>query len=384
MKRPVITPGYIPLALLAALIIIPAITFGIWYIQPDNQLQLRVVDKTVPDREYREHKALFWGLNHQKVLSPERSRWRLSEHYIGYYPGTPDLVEDRKTRLLDERDLEHADAVFIADTYGVYRGNNTQLETERPDHSPFIFGGLQASEARRLEQFVVDGGSLIAEFNSFASPTPDSIQQRFEKILGIEWSGWVGRYFEHLDSTEIPAWAIRNWEQKHLRSWPFEGPGLLLVHGDSRILVLRFPEDIASRGVLLDIHSGEDLTGWVNDTQYPYWFAVSETTDESKAVASFELDVTNSGRHRVDEFPNLTTTFPAVTINSEAPVRIYLAGDFSDSPENLGPYFFAGYDELNWLTAHLNDPLSARHRNWTFYQPLLTNIIDRIGRTDPG
>lgn len=46
-----------------------------------------VIDKTVPDDTYREHKGLMWLLNQQKYVQSNGEPYRLKEDYVGFVPG---------------------------------------------------------------------------------------------------------------------------------------------------------------------------------------------------------------------------------------------------------------------------------------------------------
>ncbi len=93
-----------------------------WYMKPDSAWRVRVVDKTVPHVNYREHAALFWVLRHEKAATPQGRRdWDLHEDYVGFYPVSDpkdgpgrgrELIEDdlsgdvpRMSWKLDERSL---------------------------------------------------------------------------------------------------------------------------------------------------------------------------------------------------------------------------------------------------------------------------------------
>ncbi len=72
---------------------------------------------------------------------------------------------------------------------------------------------------------------IITEFNTIGSPTPPEIRRQFEEMFAIRWSGWIGRYFENLDTTvnkELPRWLINNYLSQHNHRWPFKKDGVAL------------------------------------------------------------------------------------------------------------------------------------------------------------
>ncbi|HEY9843258.1 MAG TPA: hypothetical protein V6D23_22500, partial [Candidatus Obscuribacterales bacterium] len=219
----------------------------VWKLQPQRDLNLVIVDKTVPVRTYREHSSLVWALNHLKVKAPEQhERWQLDTDYIGYYPpakGGAGGVE----RMLTPADLQGKDILFITDTYGVYRQDVKESARKKAaDYSPRIVGGLDSREADAIEAFVKGGGTLIGEFNTFATPTPKDVRARMENLFRVHWKGWAGRYFDDLGHpTDVPAWAHRKWKAQTGQDWNFKGPGWILDHEESlKLLVLRLDKEV--------------------------------------------------------------------------------------------------------------------------------------------
>ncbi|WP_317951213.1 hypothetical protein, partial [Rossellomorea marisflavi] len=45
--------------------------FWVWQVKGKKDLDLMIVDKTVPDESYREHKGLMWLLNQQKYTQSD-------------------------------------------------------------------------------------------------------------------------------------------------------------------------------------------------------------------------------------------------------------------------------------------------------------------------
>ncbi|KFZ32501.1 hypothetical protein JS44_03895 [Anoxybacillus flavithermus] len=76
-----------------------------------------------------------------------------------------------------------------------------------------MYGGLTEQEVDRLHEAMFEGNkTLIAEFNSFASPTDPSVRNKFYALLNVEWTGWIGRYFPKLENDEVPVWVKENYE----------------------------------------------------------------------------------------------------------------------------------------------------------------------------
>lgn len=355
-----------------------------WYLKAESPWRVAVVDKTVPRTDYREHAALFWLLRHEKISSPQGARdWALDRHYVGFTP-TPDTPGQRgESRDLTERDLRTADLLFLADTYGVYDGDFLDpQEVAALDYSAPIYAGLSDEEAAAVAQFVErDGGHLIAEFNTFASPTTQTARKTMERLLGLQWTGWTGRYFEELsEETEVPAWARREYAEQYDEEWAFGGPGFLLIHEDTTLFVLREASDVTRNGLTIRVNAGGTLMdGLLDGVGFGYWFDIVTANADSDVPALFHLDLLDSGRALVERF-GVPTEFPAVVVGSRDPLRMYLAGDFSDATGSLGPHWLEGLPWLNKTLMSASFPGSGRQGAffWGFYIPLLRNMFAAI------
>ena len=69
-----------------------------------------------------------------------------------------------------------------------------------------------------------------------------------------------------------------------------------------------------------------------------------------------------------------------MVVASQAPLRAYFAGDFSDSIGTLGPYWLKGLPWLNRQVVGLWFPSGADQEPfyWGFHIPLLRGMLSRI------
>lgn len=363
----------------------------LWQEQATRSLPLLIVDKTVPDQSYREHAGLIWSLNHFKIQPPEGQSWRLDRDYLGFTPPPPGQAPPKQGPKLRAEDLKGKKWLFIADSYGVYRQDFRLAEQEAhdkeldsPDYSQKIYGGFDGDEISVIENFVAQGGHLWGEFNTFASPTHGQERERLEEVLGVEWSGWAGRYFEHLENTEeVPAWARRNWKRHHGSTWDFRGPGWMLVHEDSRIEVLQEGPDIAAKGLKIHLQNPHPLLKNCYDrVPFYYWFDILKPLKNTQVLAQYELELSDSGRQILNQ-AGIPAQFPALLMASEKPLRLYFAGDASDAKLDHGSYKLKG--RMYWKSLGRLQETSIEQRAffWEFYLPLIHNIIDRLSSTSP-
>ncbi|WP_231687059.1 hypothetical protein [Bacillus sp. JCM 19034] len=231
----------VALICIAVIIMIP---FVLWNFEDSHDLNIAIIDKTVPDESYREHHGLTWLLNHWRVTSERLSP---SEDYQGFQTNEKDESYDIKPLLSD---YEGIDLIYLADTYGVYEEdlpwvNENEREGSRSAH---IYGGLEVGEWYDIYTRLTDGtrSTLVAEFNTFASPTNIEVRSNVSNFLELDWSGWIGRYFDELDpdlNEEIPQWILDEYPD-----WSYEGAGFVIVNDWNYDLVVLLEEEHVEKG----------------------------------------------------------------------------------------------------------------------------------------
>src|SRR4029077_15170221 len=117
--------------------------------RPSRHVDLCVLDKTVPFRNWFEHRSLYWLLLHLNVVKADGTNYLLERDYLGAYP--PPIPGDppERTRDLAAEDVAGARLVYLADTYGVYREDLESKERMAAalERSPKLYGGLTLEEA---------------------------------------------------------------------------------------------------------------------------------------------------------------------------------------------------------------------------------------------
>lgn len=353
----------------------------VWWLLPENPLQVVVMDATVPHPTYREHESLSWILNHARTSPPPGRPWTVDRDYVGYYPERLDASGSPVRDRLSARHLEGADLLYVADTYGVYTEDLEDPHKVRTalDYSERIWGGFNEEETQVILDFARRGGHVVGEFNTFASPTSGQARQDLQGLFQADWTEWSGRYFEELsDVTEVPEWARRHYQKHYQEPWTFQGPGWMLSHEDSRILVLQPHIHVGSRGVrITDVDRTHPLMKDVDDdVPFAFWFDVVTPRPGARVLARYRMDVTEAGRQELARF-GLEPEFPAVVLASDAPLALYMAGDFSDNHLDRGPYWIAGW--ANFRSLGGSRSTDQRGFFWSFQVPLVEAILDRPG-----
>ncbi|MCC5894726.1 MAG: hypothetical protein JJU16_04630 [Alkalibacterium sp.] len=347
-----------------------------WHASTGQTLEVLIVDKTVPDESYREHQGITWALNHYKYLKEDQTEYDLAEDYIGFHPQGESSFDI--TFLDEETPNSSYDLIYIADTYGVYE-EEFYGENQAGARSELIYGGLTLEDVTALETEVfLNDTPLIAEFNSFASPTDKEVQERFTSLLGLEWSGWIARYFDVLDleeSVELPLWMIENYQDQTGEEWTFRNGGMVFVRDDDLIVVLEEGEGIEDEGVLFQFtEEGESFFDDSLDSIYEYWFDVVKPED-AEVLAEYTLGLTEKGIDRMSEY-GIGNTIPAVTRNSESGAPVYyFAGDYADTEST--PSFFR-YKGLDWLSKSISRLQYGGARSFysRAYLPMMSRILE--------
>jgi hypothetical protein len=355
----------------------------VWSFLPERPGAILVIDKTVPVKNYREHYALFWTLNHLKVLNVA-GRWFPDTDYLGWYPDRID-AEGHAVRIELEKDaLRNKNAVFIADSYGVYLDDlaETKPKNWTPDYSQRMFGGFSLDEASYIEDFVNQGGNVVGEYNTFASPTSGEARRKLERLFGARWTDWAGRYFKELsDMAEVPAWARRNYAAHYGEEWKFRGHGWVITNEDTRIVVLQSGLDTMGNELEIRVVKKGNflMTGLPEITPYYYWFDIVIPASGAVVPAEYVFSLTTRGSKKLERF-DLPLTFPAIVMKRESPLVVYAAGDFSDNNIDKGAYWIAGKAEVRGLLSGLGGEKSQSGFFWRFYVPYIKNVVSNLKR----
>ena len=362
-KKKEATKSSAPGLVTALLVLLIALPVG-WLIKPRPPSSVVLLDKTVPFENRREHKRLMWLLSQAKV-DPPRSRilWDVAIDYVGWNPTTKERHE------LQEQDIVKASLLYIADTYGVYTDDYDALP--RPvahiELSKKIYGGLTEAEMDVIERFMRRGGRIMAEFNTFATPTPVAARHRMEEVLGVRWSGWAGRRInDFADNREIAQWVQRRWAQETGQPYNLEGPGILLIHEDGRVVCLQQDLDISPDPMTL--HMGS-LT-----VAFTYWFDIVSADEKANVRAEYTIQATDIGARLMQKF-GIPARFPAI-IHDNNYRRTYVAMDIADGESTLGPPWLAGVPRIRQGLAHINLVPEDTRLMWMVYAPLLNRVLE--------
>jgi hypothetical protein len=349
--------------------------------RPPRRIELCVLDKTVPFRNWFEHRSLYWLLLHLNVVKADGTNYQFERDYIGAYPPAVPGDPPERTRDLSIDDVAKARLVYLADTYGVYREDLKSKERMEAalERSPKLYGGLTSEEARAAAGALDSGKTLVSEFDTLGSPTGDDARTTLESALGVHWTHWIGRYFARLeDTSEVPQWMRNDYEREWKQPWRFEGPGYVLMQDDVHCEVLRVGLEADAIGLTIERERPIDpsLDRASDGIPYPYWFDVVEDRPEAKRLATFTWHLKDAGRERL-KARGLKERFPAVTRRTppRGGAAWYFAGDFADNPMDPRPVPFLGYLAFRHVVEGLKVAPSETAFYWRFYVPMMETLL---------
>jgi len=341
-----------------------AFPFLAWQFQKPVPLNIKIIDKTVPREDYREHLGFVWVLNHRKVLYPMENRLYDAEtDYYGYHPDT--LTGDDKLELSDDVDM-----IYVADTHGVY-------ETDGEAYSQLRYGGLTFFEWNRIMDARNEHTTLIIEFNSIQSPTEKRVRTIVEKNLSIRASGWIGCYFPDLQSGEVPVWLVQNYEEQTKQKWEFDGSGIVFVHEDGKVVVLENDDFAGTPRFEWNPH-GKEHYQIESSSTYLDWFDIIMPEKELIVEAEFQISLKEGGREQLEEH-QIPLRFPAV-VRNEKENMYYFAGNFNNLQNEYWARWRFPFD-FYYILALLN---KDEQFFWNIYVPMMNQIIKETAETFHG
>ncbi|MGG1684597.1 hypothetical protein [Pseudalkalibacillus sp. NRS-1564] len=369
IKRTTIISFVVGLLALGLILMFPVLY---WYIEDETRKDVFIIDKTIPDETYREHKGLTWVLNHEKWVKGDGTPYSEVEDYTGFRP------EDEKDYTIDSfpETLVGQDLIYLADSYGVYEEEWFGKESEG-DRSDIIYGGMKQEEVSLISEAVQQGSTFVAEFNAFGSPTDDKAREGLYSILNLEWSGWIGRYFDDLSADgEVPGWAISNYEKQNEEEWDFSDQGLIFVNEDDSIIVIE-KDEVGNDTVQFSFN--DQGKKWFEDSlvkdsmSYHYWFDIVEPINEEEVLANYTLDVSQEAEDLLVE-TGIPLSFPAVMKHNQS---YYFAGDFADRDTDSNFYQYKWLPSINRLLLSGDDE-SLESFYWKIYTPMMETVLENL------
>lgn len=362
MKKIFLNGQYLVFVYISVLLLLFLSPFWLWALKESKPLNVLILDKTVPDKTYREHKGLVWILNNAKYLNSKNEPYSIQDDYFGFIPKDNGQFAIREL----PKQLDKYDVIYLVDQYGVYE-EEFYGENQLGKRSERLYGGLELAELEQIENslFEEKGKTLIAEFNTFASPTTNDVQMKISNLLNVKWTGWIGRYFPNLSSAEVPVWV----KEQYAEEWNFDGPGLVFVNEDDYVYVVE-EKDLTHQGVPIHFtKNGESYFKENLNSVYPYWFDIVDANNDNEVLANFHLPINEKVNEELSEL-GIPETFPAITHHENVQFQsFYFSGDFADEAEVPSIYQTRG---LSFWKKKVSERDSFY---WKTYVPMMTHIF---------
>ncbi|WP_339164888.1 hypothetical protein [Siminovitchia sp. FSL W7-1587] len=344
----------------------------LWLAEPGKKLHIAIIDKTVPNETFREHLGITWLLNHLKYTDHKNQPFQSASDYYGFVPNNEEKAYD--IRALPDN-YDRYGVIYLADTYGVYDEDLPWIEKEREgSRSGEIYGGLDSEEWAAIVDRLSkkEKSLLIAEYNTFASPTHEAVKNSVTDYLGLDWSGWNGRYFDELDpqkNKEIPQWIL----EEYGTAWNYSGAGFLLVNDtDNQVVVLEMDKHLREKGIRVSFTKEGRKQFHLDDSpDYEYWFDIVKPKSDAKVLANYDWNLTDEGEKLLKKH-DIPAEFAAVLSREHGPSSsYYFAGDFNDMADVPRFYQMKGLQSIYKMAQTFSDQAFY----WSTYFPMMESIL---------
>ncbi|HXI00914.1 MAG TPA: hypothetical protein VNI52_11660 [Sphingobacteriaceae bacterium] len=353
-----------------------------WYLTPKSLLNVTIVDKTVLTDPAQGHASLSWILRNKKYSKANGNLYIIKDDYYGSFPKNKSNYDIKGLERFSDPQLDNlskrSDMMYVTDTYGIYE-NDLVPENKRKKYSKKIYGGLSSQDMRILKQFKRQKKLIITEFNTFSTPTSPVIAKDFENTFKIRWTGWVGRYFESLDTLqnkELPRWLLDNYKLQNNNKWPFRKGGIVFVHKNEKVVVLEYVTHLNSEVPLIITQKYQrEKYNIPKSIKYSFWFDVVQTSTRNQIVSYYDIKVNRTGENILDQ-NGIPPQFPAVIEHDRKDYKFYyFCGDFADNPISQTGAYFKG---IHFFKRMFYDNDIAAERIsffWEYYSPLVSSIL---------
>ena len=358
-----------------------ATSWILWLVKPGKNLDVYILDKTVPTKERTEHKGMHWVLTHEKYHTDEGNAYDLNKDYYGFFPLSSKSKEFdfRSVRIheIDEVAYDY-DMLYYADTYGVYYNEWYKRGSSDIKHTQKVYGGLNQNDYLLMKRMKELNKLIITEFNLYDAPTNGLIREKVESMFGLKWTGWTGKYYSSLDTSngsKFPKWITILYKEQNNNQWPFKNAGIVLVHKFGTVVVLEQGAQLNKEiPYIISKQETIDRFNVPEEVYYSQWFDITYSTEQNNILANFKIHVNENGDSILRNY-NLKPVFPAVIEHTGDYNFYYFGGDFAESTVCSKTAFFEGYHNMVSVLNRSNFNSNSKFY-WSYYVPMLTKILD--------
>jgi len=373
MKKPLLI-----IIILVVILALPVINFIRWTFQEKKPMDIVILDKTVPSLERLMHKSFNWILNNERFVKKGKNKsYSYRKDYYGFSPTRP-LKErgssKKEYRLSEMMDLpEKTDALYFTDTYGVFF-NDWYAGINKSRKSRKLYGGLNNNDYLLINEMKNRNKLIILEYNSFDYPTPQFESVRTQEKLGINYSGWTGKYFEKLDTTssDFPIWMTAMYRKQYKQPWTFNKAGIVLLTEKSIVVLEEGTHLKTPLPYIITDSANCAKYGVPGSVTFENWFDIINPL-ENNVISKFRIETTALG-DTLFEDNMLTNEFPAVVQEPTSKRIYYFSGDFATNKIWYCTSRFKGFYKLKGIL-YSDKPDDTRRFFWLYYRPLINGIF---------
>ena len=330
--------------------------FWLWQLKPAQTLDLFMLDKNFSNQALQEHTGLAWILKNQKYVKFHGNSYSINE-------------DDSGTGNIKGTPLDDAEVIFLLNGYGE-GAEGAKNETDDASKTSKVTEGWTSKEILQLkDSLLAQPKTLIAESNAFSNTTDKEATDQLSNLLDLSRSGWMGRYFDDLGSSEVPKWLIQNYQNSSGENWVYTSPGFVFVNQNGFVKVLANSE-VLDDGVLFNLTAkGKEEFEGTRNSSYYNWFDIVTPRKKSEVLAEYSLPITKKAAAELAEY-GIPSQFPAVIQHQDKSyTSYYFAGNYSDETEVPQIYQTTG---LNTWKKLLGERGSFY---WSTYVPLMEQLL---------
>ena len=336
-----------------------------WRASPSRTIDIAIIDKTVSDSDYNGHKGLIWILNQQKIVDRDGHTYVNDESYFGFNPNAVNRINSLPSTLRGK------DLIYAADTYGVYEQDPDQTDGE--DREKLIYGGMKLEDIQKIQYATATGTTFIGEYNILGAPTAIGVREQLERMLGVEWTGWKGKYHKELAQVSGPM--KQDYTLATGKEWTYQGEGILFINETGNMLILD-SNDLDSHSVGIEFtDKGIEWSQIKGKTSYHEWFDIVEPRTRAEVLAEYTMNLSDSGEAKLKSV-GIPGHFPAITrFNHTTHHSYYFSGDYAERVDMSYPIQYIGWDMVMGFF------IPRTHKDafyWEVYVPVMKQILSEL------
>ncbi|WP_336783751.1 hypothetical protein [Paenibacillus illinoisensis] len=340
-----------------------------WQSQAPVLLNIMIIDKTNANAPSPGYKGLVWLLNQQKIVQKtgERYVYDENEEEVNLLEHASPITK----KLPDE--VTETDLIYLASSK-TSAAPPVNFRTKKVEED----AGLTVYDVLKIREAASRGVAVVAEYSTQSLWTSDNVREQLHPILGLKSSGWRGKYISNLQSrVQVPEQVRMDYERIAGQAWPYSGKGILLVHEDGRVIVLRGGKDVGAAEIKLSFtEKGRQWSGIQQEFQYTSWFDVVVPDSPESILARYKMSLTQEGRQKLIN-AGIPGDFPAILRNDGDYQSYYMTGSFGEMEHYSFWRRIKGWDVIReWLTPNRKEIPDMFY--WKVYVPVMKQILKEV------